>query len=501
MASITEGNVSGARIYARLGQDKAGRPTPALPDNSNHVPVETVTLNRIGDFLELDFGRLFVWLRRGASIMVVAGLIGATAGGAFGVLTPPKFSVTTDILIDPTNLKVVGDDLYQQTGQIDSGILAARSKLRVLTSGNVYARVVDALDLTADTEFYDPKPGFSLTSLIGLAKPAGAPADPRNVAIAALSKKVDAKADDGSFVAALKVTTLSGDKSMRIADAIVTAFREELAKAESDGAARTAASLNERLDALKQAATEAEQKVVDYRKANGLAAGSSGELVSTQTMSQLATQVVDAQSRLIAARSAYDELVAAGRNATSPDASTAASLSAARAKVAEITSQFESQSKVYGPRHPAIVRLQSELAAAAAELDQEIARLVGSAKASVVEAETALAALESKSGDLQSSVFSDNALQVGLRELERDAASKVTIYEAFLSRAREVTEREQIDTSNVRVITTPLPPSERSFPPSTPVLIVLGFVGGTILGALAAIALGIRRDLRAALEA
>lgn len=501
MASISEGNASGARIYARLGHDRMARPQSATPDSPQTATVETVTLNRIGDFLELDFGRLFLWLRKGVLAMATAGLLGAVAGGAFGVLMPPRYSVSTDILIDPVSLKVVGDDLYQQTGQIDSGILAARSKLRVLTSGNVYARVVDALALTTDKEFYDPSPRFSLTGLLGLSRPdSGEPADPRNAAIAALAKKVVTKADDTSFVAALKVTTLDGDKSMRIANAIVAAFREELAKAEADGAARTAQSLNERLDALKVAATEAEQKVVDYRKANGLAASSSGELVSTQTMSQLASQVVEAQSRLISAQSAYDELVAAGRNASSNDPATATSLSAARANVANLKSQLESQSSIYGPRHPSITKLQSELGNAELELTQEIARLVGGAKAAVDEARTALAALEAKQGSLQSSVFSDNALQVGLRELERDAASKVTIYEAFLSRAREVTEREQIDTSNVRVISTALPPTDRSWPPSTPVLIVLGLVGGIVAGALLSIVLGMRRDLKAGRE-
>jgi succinoglycan biosynthesis transport protein ExoP len=497
MASISEGNVSGARIYARLGHDRAVRPPQAIPEAANSVAVETITLNRIGDFLELDFGRLYLWLRKGVLAMATAGLLGAVAGGAFGVMTPPRFTVSTDLLIDPTSLKVVGDDLYQQSGQNDSGILAARSKLRVLTSGNVFARVVDTLGLTADTEFYDPTPHFSLGALLGKAPSNAEPSDPRNAAIAALAKKVDAKADDGSFVASLKVTTLNGDKSMRIADAMVTAFREELAKAEADGAARTAQSLNDRLDALKSAATDAEQKVVDYRKAHGLAASSSGELVSTQTMSQIATQVIDAQSRLISAQSAYDEIVAAGQNASSNDPTTATSLSAVRAKVADLKSQLESQSRVYGPRHPAITKLQSELGNAQTELNQEIGRLVGGAKAAVDEARTALAALEGKQGTLESSVFSDNALQVGLRELERDAASKVTIYEAFLSRAREVTEREQIDTSNVRVISTPLPPTDRSWPPSTPVLVILGLFGGIVAGALASIVLGIRRDLKA----
>jgi uncharacterized protein involved in exopolysaccharide biosynthesis len=85
---------------------------------------------------------------------------------------------------------------------------------------------------------------------------------------------------------------------------------------------------------------------------------------------------------------------------------------------------------------------------------------------------------------------------VTLRELERDATSKSTIYEAFLSRARQVTEREQLDTTNVRVISTAVPPAGRSWPPRTVVMLGAGAVGGFIVGMLLAIVFGMLRDLR-----
>jgi uncharacterized protein involved in exopolysaccharide biosynthesis len=98
--------------------------------------------------------------------------------------------------------------------------------------------------------------------------------------------------------------------------------------------------------------------------------------------------------------------------------------------------------------------------------------------------------------DLKGSVFSDNDAQVELRQLERDAASKTSVYESFLARAHQITEREQIDTTNVRVISTATPPPGRSWPPRTIVMIAIGAFLGFALGMLIALIRGARRDLR-----
>lgn len=518
--SVSDPTHSGARAFARLGGEAnarreammarlhpAVRPveakpahpqpeeTPGQPAAVAAPAVEMVTLNKIGDFLELDFGRLFTWLGRGKKLALALAMAGALSGGLYGVFGTPKFTVSTDIMIDPANLQVVSDDLFQQSGQADSALLNAGSKLRVLTSGNVLLRVVDELNLSADKEFYDPTPRFSLSSLLPLGGQKAEP-NPRLAALDALTRKVSTKADEKSFVASLLVSAETPQKAVTIANAIVAAFQSELAMAEASGAARTADSLNQRLDELKSAVKTAEEKVEAYKRDNSLSA-SAGQLVSNQTLTQLNAQVVDAQSRVIAAQSAYDELVAAGSNASTADTQASAALASIRARISALSAELDSQSIIYGPRHPTIAKLNAEMGVARSELVAEIARVVAAAKVTLDEAISGLAALTEKADALKTNVFSDNEALVALRELERDAASKTTIYEAFLSRAKQVAEREQIDTTNVRVISPAVPPTERSSPPRTLVLLVAGAVGGLVLGLGLAVMLGIWRDLKA----
>lgn len=486
---------SGARAFARLNTDQTvQRMAPAREELRPAEPEATVTIDKIGDFLELDFRRLFTWLGKGMVLIIVLAVTGVLVGGAYAVLSKPRFTVGTDILIDPANLQIVADDLYAAPGQVDGQLLSAGSKLRVLTSRNVLARVVADLGLVNDTEFYDPRPSFSLSSILGGGS-TGTPTSPEVAALAALAQRVTTTADEKSFVATLLVTAESTDKAIRISEAMVGAFRAELADAEADGASRAAAAIDDRLAELKAGVQAAEEKVEAYKRSNNLSA-SGGQLVSNQTLTQLNAQVVDAQSRVIAAQAAYDTLVAVGADASGSGSTASASLTALRDKAAALQQDLDAQSMVYGPRHPTIVGLQAQVAAAKGQMQAELDRVVNGARAALDEAKAGLEALQGRAANLEGEVFSDNASQVALRELERDASSKTAIYESFLSRARQITEREQIDTTNVRVISTAVPPPARSWPPRTVVVMALGGFAGLALGVMLALALGIARDMR-----
>jgi uncharacterized protein involved in exopolysaccharide biosynthesis len=101
-----------------------------------------------------------------------------------------------------------------------------------------------------------------------------------------------------------------------------------------------------------------------------------------------------------------------------------------------------------------------------------------------------------KMDELKGNVFSDNESEVALRELERDAAAKRAVYESFLSRSSQIGQREHVDTTNVRVISTATPPAGRSWPPRTSLMIILGAFAGFAIGLFLALARGIWRDLR-----
>ena len=493
-ARIAEARLAGKAMQQRRVQATPRATTPVAPRapypprapvaQPSFEPAATVTLDKIGDFLELDFRRLFAWLRAGLVVTCLLALVGGIIGGAYAMLAKHRYTVATDILINPANLQVVANDLYADSGQVDGQLLNARSKQRILTSRNVLARVVDELDLASDPEFVDPdRSGVSTAA-----------SDPKLAALKKLADNVGTTADDTSFVTKLSVTSETTGKAILISQAVVKAFQEELAKAEADGAGRAAAALDSRLGQLKSDVQAAEEKVQSYRRANNLSA-SNGQLVSSQAMTQINGQIVEAQSRVIAAQASYDALVAVGVNGAS-DPSVSPALAALRDRADILRQQIDAQSMTYGPRHPTLVRLKAELGTVGSQIRSEFNRSVETAKGNLEKAKSALAALGVRMNELKGTVFTDNDSEVALRELERDAASKTAIYESLLSRARQITEREQIDTTNVQVISTAVPPQGRSWPPRTILLVSMGAFAGFALGMMLSIGLGIMRDMR-----
>ncbi|EPE94932.1 lipopolysaccharide biosynthesis protein (plasmid) [Rhizobium grahamii CCGE 502] len=433
----------------------------------------------VQELLQFDLTRILTWLRRGIFLILAFAFLGTIAGYAAVFVVKPRFTAGIDLLVDPSNLRVVADDIFSESMQRDTQLLDVESKLRVLTSGNVLNRVIRDLKLTSDPEFVSP-----------------ASTDPGADALRTLAKRVTARRDERSFIVNITVWTQDPAKSVTITNAIASSFQEELAKAESEGAGRAASSLFARLGDLKAEVAKAEAAVEMFKREQGLQS-SSGELVSTLMSNQTNTQLIDAKARLIQAQSRYNELVSTNpKNRLNASALQSETMTMLRTQYSTLRQRVTSQSAVLGPRHPMIVTLQPQLRALEGQIDAETARIVQSAKAELDQAKSALDALNAQANQMKTSVFQDTAAQIHLRELEREARAKATVYEAFMARAGEAAERQQIDTTNVRIVSPAVVPTARSFPPRGYVLAGAGGILGFGLGLFAALLSGFWRDYR-----
>jgi uncharacterized protein involved in exopolysaccharide biosynthesis len=428
---------------------------------------------------EISAGMVLGWLWTGKWIILLCLVLGTFAGIGFGMFSKPKFTVNSQIFIDPTNLRVVADDIFTNNNQLDMQIYDVESKLRILTSANVLNSVIDTLHLDRDPEFGDSK------------------SDDRQVgrldALRALEKHVNAKREENSFVVNLDVWSQSAQKALEIANSIATNFQDELVKVQADGAERAAAELFARLDTLKDEVAKADEAVQHFKREHNIMS-SSGELVSSIVANQTNTQLVDAQARVIRARSRYQEL-STGKSQSQLDSASIDSqtMTALRTQYAIAKRELDAQSAIFGARHPRIAAMRPQMEAIQSQIAAEQSRLLSAARSELAQAEAALMAQQTQVNTIKSVVFADNESLVQLRQLERESESKSNVYQAFMARAKEIAERQKINTTNVRVISPPTIPKSRSYPPRTLYLMVGGLFGGFVIGTMMAVALGFLR--------
>jgi uncharacterized protein involved in exopolysaccharide biosynthesis len=446
-------------------------------------------LDRIG----LDL--LLRWLGAGVKWMGIGLILGLAAAALYAMTASPRYQVFTDLIVDPASLNVVTNDVFTVSPQRDAQLLEVESKLRVLTSRNVLARVVDKLDLVHDREFADPG---AIGRLKAFFFPKTVDADgARLAALRALDERVVAKREERSFVVALGVWAASPPKAIALSDAIVAAFQAELSQSDAESAGRLAQNLKDRLDALRADVTEAERKVEDFRRAHGLRS-TNGELASNQQTNEINTQVLDAQQRLIEAESRYrqiEDALASRRPAGAPalDSPTMTSL---RDQYDALQQQISALGLTYGPRHPRLVTARSESDALETAMTREARRLAEVAASDLAKQRATVDKLTAKASDKSATVFADYDAQVMLRDLERDASVKAGMYQTYLTRAREVAERQGIDATNVRVISPAMPPQAPIWPPRTLILLALGGIGGLAVGMALALLFGLWSFLR-----
>jgi uncharacterized protein involved in exopolysaccharide biosynthesis len=421
---------------------------------------------------------LFGWLLAYKLIILATVVVGGLAAVAFLKITPPRYTTYAELLVEPTDLNVVADDIFSQNAQRDSQLLAVESKLRLITSGNVLERVVTSLDLAKDPEF-----GGNRAS------------DADRNALAALEKRIDARRDTRSFLVSLSVWSGNPDKSVEIAKKLIESFQDELGNAQVEGAGRAAKALVARIDDLKVEVEKAEAKVETFKRENGLRS-SAGELASSTSATRVNSQVIDARARLILAQARHKDLTSndpeSRLNAASAQSET---MTALLTQQSLIQQQIRSQSAVLGPRHPSLLALKPRADAIQSQIQAEIQRVVQASKAELEQAQGAYDRLNAELGTAQSVVFKESEAQLQLRQLEREAQAKASVYESYMNRASEAAQRQRIDATNVRVVTQPMPPIHRSYPPRGIIILAAGLMAGFIAGAGLAILFGLWRSL------
>ncbi|TPJ38727.1 hypothetical protein FJ941_02385 [Mesorhizobium sp. B2-3-13] len=392
-------------------------------------------------------------------------------------LISPRYTATSRILIDPREQRVMQNEVVQQGFGSDMALV--ESQIEVITSEAVLKRVVQSSGLATDPEFISAiKSGQ----------------DPSVVALEALAQATKVVRPENTYVLQISVTSKEAIKSARLANAVAAAYLGYQAETTSGTARDASTSIRDRLAQLQSELNSSEEEVEAFKRDHNVSE-SDGRLLGDRELTDLSARQSASAARVNETKARFEVMQAALK--TRGDVSTVitgtdSAMVDLRTQLGEAQRNLAELQQILGPRHPRVTAAEGQVMQARATIRAESERLVQAAQDDY---RAAVDTLNKVTGDLnaaKTASFDTNQDLIKLRELERKAQSSKVVYEAFMVRAKETAEQENISPPNARIIAEAAVPSSSSYPPKLPLLIAAGLLG-LFIGVFAAIL----RDLAA----
>jgi uncharacterized protein involved in exopolysaccharide biosynthesis len=429
-------------------------------------------------------------------LLIATTLIGGIAAALYAMTIPQMYVASTDILVDPRSIKTVGTELTPGQLPTDASLAIAESQARLLDSSSVLLKVIKQADLTNDPEFNG---SFVPTGIAGFFAQLKSMMQPNTASegqaletrvLYNLFDSLTIGRDAKTFIYSISVKTRSPEKSAEIANLVGSVFQTELDSLQSDAARRNAEELSKRLADMRANVEKAEQATADFRASRDLI-DVDGKLISDNDLTRLNDQLTNqrAETMRLQARVQVlnDATTGSVISGVLPEDLRSNTLTALRAQYALASQNANGASTQLGPRHPQLIQLQSQKQTVLNDIDAELRRIRASLRVEVQRSAQQERDLSTRLAQLKSQQANSNDDRVKLRELEREASTLRSVYEAFLLRSRETTEQQGITTTNVRVISEARPPLDPAGS-SRKLIVIAGLIAGFLAGlAIAAV--------------
>ncbi len=450
-----------------------------LGDNSEPIVAQQLTVREI-----------VTAARTHAVRIAISGLTLAMAAGALALVLPRYYESSVRIYIDPRGMQIVEKEATPRAASGEQAVSLVESEMRVLTSDNVLRAVVTHEGLATDTEFNGE--ASTVTRLIDTARAKikaaiGQHEEPTPAELTALrylQRAIKIRREPQSYVIDVALTTRDPVKSQKLADRIAEEYVQTRFTAFVQATQRGVDAMSGRLDELRRAVIVAEDSVERFKRDNNIV-GASGRLVNEQQLAELNSQLVVARNEAAKAVDLLDQLMRLKRAGIEPDALPEAlrseTMTRLRTQYAAIRRREASLLATLLPTHPSMRQVQRELADTRRLISEELARFADNIRLEAERAQSNARNLERSFTDLKNEASSTNEKTVKLRELEREAESRKTIYSQFLTRSRELQEQTRIDTALASVLSPAIPPRGAK-PPTLLHLLAIGGLSGLALG-------------------
>lgn len=428
---------------------------------------------------------------------------GAILGVIFALATPHKYYAESRLFVDPREIRVTDDDIRNQQLSTEAMLAITDSQLQILSSTSVLEDVIGNLGLSRDPEFNGSLSPGGIRGGLSLIKQLLTGTDPaeeaEQKALNNLRRALSVSRDAKTFVIIVGVSTRDAGKSALIANQVVETYLDSEGQAQSNLLERTSESIDTRINSLRSDLDAAEREVERFKAENGLV-GVGGQYIDDKVILALSDQLGNARAMKVGIRVKAENLAKVNiddvLSGAFPEELLSTNLAALRKQYTETKSSADSLGTRLGPRHPQYIAAMQSLKTITDEISAELRRIVASSQTELQRAIETEQELASQMAIAKSRAMDQSVELVTLRELERKANATRGIYEAFLTRSRETSERSNLSTRNVRVIS-PAEAPIQPMGPSRKIIAIAGMMAGFFAGLGLALLIGAIDSIRA----
>ncbi len=441
----------------------------------------------------IDPRKLFGAIIAAKKLIAVCGLIGLIIGSLYASSLPKYYYSTAEILIDPRDLQLSDRELLPTGLPYDASLALVENQTRILTSRRVIQGTVEKLNLDQDPEYNGkglgtPGPVETLKAII-FGQPSDDMSNAKELAVETLLEATSVSRTPKTFVISLSIKSEVPEKAALIANTMAEVYMDVQDEIQSDTIGRANSELGGRLEELRTDVEKAERLVEAYRSENGLF-DANGKLISDDEIVLTSTQLTRAREKVAELRaradSARELTLDAVLSDALPEGAASNLIAELRRGYAAKVQQRDALAEKLGAQHPQLRTAEAEVTSAKRGIEGELRRLSQTAQIELqraVKTEQDLAAGQARLKSQKSTISSS---LVRLRELEREAAARRSVYESFLLRARETGQQAGLSTANTTIVSQAVP-ALRSHGTSRKVIALGGLFAGCAFGIMLAV--------------
>src|SRR5512140_3378722 len=389
--------------------------------------------------------------RLGIVILITLATVALAAGWA--KLRTPSYTAYAPVLVD-VRTDPVGSTPLQ--GMVSPSYMS--TQVDIVKSERVAQKVVESLPP-------DQPP------MLRLREDAQKETSP-NVWIAhQIASKLDVKPTRESNVINIAWTGTTPSEAARVANAFAQAYMDTNLELKTTPAKKYADWFDEQVKAARDKLESSQQKLSEFQEKAGIVSSEERGDYETARLTMLSNQLLLAQGGGHRG----------GSGDTSPGVMASPLVNNMRADVAKLDAKVHEASATMGANHPAMQRMQAELAAMRSRLAAESAR-VGSASAASGEASRARQReLQQAVAAQRARVIATNRQRGELTVLQHEVESAQKAYETVSASAAQARLQSMTTQNNVIFLGSAAEPLEKSGP-SGKLAVMIAAVGGLLMG-------------------